>query len=204
MPSRNQIKQHDAVDQLFHVYNRGVDRRAIFRSQVDRREFLQSFRRYLCPDSERDVYRRAYRKLNDQVAVVAFCLMPNHFHLILRQLQAGGMARLMRSATSGYVMSYNRRHQRSGRIFESPYKARPLFGALQAMTAISYVHNNHSEGPDYELCSHGLYLGRESSDWVDVESGLDVFGGKAGYESFLDGYIARTSGLIVPDSQSSE
>ncbi|MBI5310975.1 MAG: transposase [Actinobacteria bacterium] len=193
MPSRNQRKSHAAVDRLFHVYNRGIDRLAIFQDAVDQREFLQCFRRYLSPEPFRDDHFRPYRKLSDQVAVAAYCLMPNHFHLIVHQIQEGGMAKLMHGALSGYVSSYNRRHGRSGRLFEAPYKAAEIVSHGQAKRAIAYVHNNHPIGPDYELCTHPLYRGKAQSDWIAVETGLRVFGGVDHYSDYMDRYVASKS-----------
>lgn len=171
---------------------------SIFQDAVDQREFLQCFRRYLSPETFRDDHSRPYRKLSDQVAVVAFCLMPNHFHMIVHQIQAGGMANLMHRALSGYVSTYNRRHRRSGRLFESPYKATEIVSHRQAKRAIAYVHDNHPTGLDYELCSHPLYLGHEQSDWIAVETGLQAFGGVDHYTDFMDRYVAAKAVDLSP------
>lgn len=188
MPSRNQQKPSHG-EGLFHVYSRGFDRRPIFGSAVDSREFLQCFRRYLCTDgTQRDRSRRAYRHLDNEGAVLAYCLMPNHFHLVIHQRRPFGMAHLMRPAITGYVMYYNRRHGRSGRLFESVYKASPIDDHRYAKAAIAYVHSNHPEDPGFELCSHDFYTGHERPDWIDTKAGLAVFGGPRAYERFLAGY----------------
>lgn len=191
MPSRNQLKTAETSGQLFHVYSRGIARRAIFGNAVDRREFLQCLRRYLSDGIERDRTGRAYRKLNGEAAVLAYCLMPNHFHLIVYQRNPYGMAKLMRPALTGYVMAYNSRHNRTGRLFESVYKASPIADTEYAKSAIAYVHSNHETGPQYELCSHAIYTGESPTDWVDVRAGLAIFGGRESYRRFVEGYLRR-------------
>jgi hypothetical protein len=197
MPSRNSRKLNPSANTSFHVYNRGIDRRLIFRDDADRREFLQCFRRYLAPGSFVDSSGRPYRRLRGSVTVLAYCLMPNHFHFVVHQCEPGGMERLFRSAMTGYVKYFNARHGRRGRLFTGEYLAVAAHDPRQLQNAIAYVHSNHHDGPGYQFCSHRAYLGSRDADWIDVERGLAVFGDATRYRRFMS--LVR-SGIEQPQT----
>lgn len=190
LPPRNRSKPAGASTALYHVYNRGANRAHIFRSAVDYREFVQCLKRYLDGRGQADRSGRRYTDLSERVEVIAYCLMPNHFHLIIRQLVNGGMAELMKRAMTGYSMYFNARYGRSGRLFEGPYRAAPIEDPHYARAAIAYVHANHPQGPGWPMCSHAEFVGERESDWLATDVGLRVFGGRAGYMRHMDRYLA--------------
>ena len=79
MPARNIVKQYD-VDSYYHVYNRGVNKRKIFVDDEDYVVFLGLLKRYLGSGNEKDKYNRDYQSFYEELDLLAYCLMPNHFH----------------------------------------------------------------------------------------------------------------------------
>jgi len=146
--------------EYYHVYNRGVEKRDVFTAQFDyerflfdvyamndQRPFLNSQFHYRGLASiERLAERRAatrertpWRRLVD---VVCFCLLPNHFHLILRQCVDGGLSLFMQKLGTAYTMYFNERYQRSGGLFQGTFKAKHVATDRYFLPLSRYVHLN--------------------------------------------------------------
>lgn len=191
MPRRNAIKPK-LTKTDYHVWHRGIGRKTIFRDREDRRFFLQLLKRHLSQTTEfHDSSGRSYRKLHDQVRLLAFCLMGNHFHLVLRQITRDGIERLMRSVMRAYVGHFNAKYGESGPLFAGPNRARELMTAGKARTAIAYVHDNHGRNCVCEFCSNRFFTDQpHAPSWVSVELALEVFGGVSEYRRFRRGRMA--------------
>lgn len=141
------------VGEFYHVFNRGTDKRLIFLDDHDRERFLRSLLLFnsTVPTESRhhggrssagfwnSKKRRARETL---VEIGAYCLMPNHFHLLVREKQAGGLSLFMRKLLTSYSMYFNLKNKRRGALFES------RFGATHANTddylryLFAYIHLN--------------------------------------------------------------
>jgi REP element-mobilizing transposase RayT len=129
---------------------------------------------------------RPYRKLHEQAEIIAFCILDNHFHLLIHQKKEGGLIALMKSVLTSYGRYFNDTHGRRAQIFQSPYSARVADGHDDIRHLISYIHTNHEVlGPNYEFSSHREYVGTRSSDWVASGIGLRLFGDKGTYEQVV-------------------
>jgi putative transposase len=138
MPSRNRIKQYVAGD-YYHLYNRGVERRRVYMDDQDYRVFLGYLKEYLRVPLP---YSRPHIDLSRKVELSAYCLMPNHFHLLVRQHDERGIELLMRALISRYVGYFNRRHQRVGSLFQDTYKAVRVNSDAQLHQVREYIHMN--------------------------------------------------------------
>jgi REP element-mobilizing transposase RayT len=177
------------VNTTFHVTNHGIDDLQVFGTHRDKREFIACLQRHLTRGRILDRKRRPYKKLFDQVTLIAFCIMDDHFHLVLHQETAGGMARFMRTVQSGYGAYFNTRRGRKGPLFMQKYSATPIFEHEYAKRAVAYVHLNHEEKLlDYQYSSHDYFVGRRRCDWIDTDRGLKLFGGVDSYERYLCTY----------------
>jgi REP element-mobilizing transposase RayT len=191
VPARNRIKNY-RPNATYHVYGRSLLRRRIFARESDRREFL---------DLLRDRLERSPG--NRKVEVVAFALMPNHFHLILHQVgDPNAISQLMGPLLSSFARRYNQRNNRSGPLFERPFKARRVTGSLDLLGLVAYVHlNPHKRFRDTHS-SHPVFEGRVRSSWVATARGLRPFGGTAGYSAFMASSEAvhsarRAAGMVA-------
>lgn len=125
---------------IYHIYNRGVEKRDIFEDEADRWRFLQSL--YLFNDKESSHrtlhrFREENKKLNiktlrreispqDQeplVKIMADCFMPNHYHLLLEEAKENGISKFMQKLGTGYTNYFNKKHDRVGGLFQGSYKS---------------------------------------------------------------------------------
>ena len=106
MPTKNRIKEY-APEAYYHVYNRGVNKRTVFLDNKDYTVFLSLFKRYLS-DEQSDQYNRSYEDLSSEVKLLAYCLMPSHFHLLVYQDKASGMTNLLQRVLTSYSIYFNK------------------------------------------------------------------------------------------------
>lgn len=126
MPTR---KTPIVTGETYHIYNRGVDKRSIVEDAFDSERFLRSmiaFNTIQPVLSLRNVelYSGSTPVENEPlVEIVAYCLNPNHFHLILRQVTDGGISEFMKRLSGGYTWYFNNKYERSGSLFQGRYKS---------------------------------------------------------------------------------
>lgn len=213
MPAKNILKEY-GEDCYYHVYNRGVNKRKIFKDKQDYAVFLSYFKDYLSPvDSvgllkvladagssaaEKAAARKILGLNNfcDRVVLLAFCLMPNHFHFLIKQKDKQAMEILMRSLMTRYTMYFNRRYGRVGTLFQSSYKAVLVETDAQLLHLTRYIHRNPLSGTILEgvslyeqltaqPSSYPNYLKKIKQDWVKPEFILQNFSG-SGFDSYQD------------------
>jgi putative transposase len=144
----NRVKP--ANDEVYHIYNRGVEKRNIFGSDRDRFRFIHDLyefndrmpaaNSYYCQPSE--VGLRKDRKRELLVEILAFCLMPNHFHLMLKQVSDDGITEFMRKLGTGYVNYFNIKNKRVGPLFQGKYKAALIQKESYYIILPHYIHLN--------------------------------------------------------------
>jgi len=158
----------DYENTVHHVMGRGIEKRPIFTDDCDRTEFI--------------------RRLGDvcsqcAVRVYAWSLMPNHFHLLLRRTRVSlGMA--MQRLLCGYAQWFNRRHERSGRLFQNRYKSKLVQTERYLTRLVRYIHRNPEKAGivdldslrSYSWTGHSALMGARQHSWQDTDSVLAYFG----------------------------
>ncbi len=166
MPSKNIVKQY-AADSYYHVYNRGVNRRKIFIDERDFIVFLSLLKRYLGEETKHDRSGRPYPNYNKQIDLLAYCLMPNHFHLLVFQNDSSeAMTSLMRGLCTSYTMYFNRKYNRVGHLFQDRFKASLISDDTYLQHISRYIHLNPKEYRSYRWSSLRAYLGEVEFDWL--------------------------------------
>lgn len=206
MPSRNTVKSFEP-EAMYHVYNRGVDKRVIFVDERDYIVFLSFLKYALLSDDELKKYevvdngiiseaiRFNLRRegLHGVVELVSYCLMPNHFHLLLYQYEIDGITRLLRSVATGYVLYFNKRHKRTGTLFQGRYKASQISSQGYWDHISRYIHLNPLDlGEDYKTykySSYGNYIGSSNAEWLKPGLVMDSFKSFDDYAHFVKEYI---------------
>ena len=162
----------------YHVTSRGNERKAIFRDDQDRQNFLKLFARAV-----EEFHLRLH----------GYVLMNNHYHLLVETPQ-GGLNRALRYLNGVYTQTFNRRHRRVGHLFQGRYKAILVDKESYLLELSRYVHLNpwrltKSQDPfAYRWSSLGFYVGRATAPkWLTVRDVLSNFGskGKTGYKEFI-------------------
>src|SRR3989344_7885148 len=125
-----------ANDYFYHAYNRGTDKREIFSDEKDYFRFIRDLFEFNDNNAVVNANFRFVQQINyggstsivsrareQLVDIISFCLMPNHFHFILKQLKDGGIVKFMQKIGTGYTMYFNQKHKRSGVLFQGKFKA---------------------------------------------------------------------------------
>lgn len=136
-----------AEGEYYHLYNRGVDKRKIFLDEHDHRRFIKLL--YLAngnsPFVFRDVEDNPLADIDRNtplVAIGAYVLMPNHFHILVKEIIPGGISSFMEKLLTGYSTYFNKRHERTGTLFQGTYQARHLFQNEYLKYIFAYIHLN--------------------------------------------------------------
>lgn len=205
MPSKNSVKQFD-VDSMYHVYNRGNNKRQIFFDERDYAVFLSYLKYALLSDenisakdevdtsqlSENSRFELRRLGLAGKLELVSYCLMPNHFHLQFFQYNADAVTKIMRSIATGYVMYFNKRYGSSGSLFQGVYKAAKVDADAYYQHVSRYIHLNALDvGEDfrqYKYSSYKYYSAAAKADWVHPDKGMLEMSPEK-YEEFVQDWI---------------
>lgn len=199
MPAKNSIKTY-IENSYYHIYNRGVEKRSIFLDEQDYRVFLSYLKIYLLPkeDSASDL-----KNVNDQqlenrdkiiseiymlnnffnkIYLISYVLMPNHFHLELKQTGKKDIEVFMRSLITKYTMYFNKKYHRVGPLFQGRYKAVLIQSKEYLLHLSRYIHTNPYEitGKSialetYQWSSYPAYVNNYSINWLNKNFILDYF-----------------------------
>lgn len=139
-----------APGEYYHVYNRGTEKRLIFVNDTDRIRFLSLL--YLCnnksPTRRSDYLNKSFEQLLEipreqtLVDIGAYCLMPNHFHLLLHEHTKDGISILMQKLSTAYTMYFNKRYKRNGSLFQGRFHAEHSSNDNYLKYLFAYIHLN--------------------------------------------------------------
>lgn len=200
MPAKNAIKEYQE-NGYYHVYNRGVDKGLIFREDKDYKTFLSFLKLYLTlqGDSLKVPPSRHLKNYVGEIDLLCYCLMPNHFHLFIKQKSMHGIDHFMRSLLTKYVRYFNSHYKRIGPLFQGTYKAVRIENEYQFIYLSKYIHRNpipllsFKESPcrlsDYPYSSYRNFLHDLRQSWVQPVAILSYFSRtyrQLSYESFVE------------------
>jgi putative transposase len=134
-----------AIREIHHAFNRGNDKMDIFRDDEDYRFFLHRLGEALYPSSEARGKKGCHvRKAlpADSFSLIAFCLMPNHFHLLILQNTDLPISALMLKILTSYSKYFNKKYGRVGSLFQDQYKTTRIQDNTQLLHTSAYIHNN--------------------------------------------------------------
>jgi putative transposase len=191
MPANNTIRV-DEADSTYHIYARGVNRQNIFFSEDDYEFFVSLFDRYL---GRRDtanmgIYGK-YPSYRDNVALVSYCLLPNHFHLQMYQKDQYAISSLMKSIMTSFVKYINKKYSRSGPLFESRFKSKLISDDSHLLHLSRYIHLNRRRWKEYRHSSALYYINGNEPSWLDITKVLELFDSREDYISYVTEYEDR-------------
>lgn len=188
MPGKNVVKRY-IDDTYYHIYSRGINKNVTFHDDEDYTVFLGLLRRYLSRGKLKNGARMPYPHFHEGVDLLSYCLMPNHFHLLVYQRHAPVIAQLMKSALTSYGMYFNKKYDRQGPVFQSRYRASIIDQDNYLHHISRYIHLNPNNWRTYKYSSLAYYLGEKSADWVHPGQILELFGADSQkYLSFIEDY----------------
>jgi REP element-mobilizing transposase RayT len=166
MPRKARI---DAPGAVHHIIIRGIERRKIFRSDSDRSDFIERF---------------AVIVNETQTQCLAWALIPNHTHLLIRTGRVP-IATVMQRLLTGYAVRFNRKYRRHGQLFQNRYKSILCQEDPYLKELVRYIHLNPLRAglvrafdglERFNWCGHGVLAGKRINDWQEIESVLKHFG----------------------------
>lgn len=197
-------------DQIYHVFNRGIDHRPTF---TDKKEFERAMitlsyyqfsnpmklsKLLQLPSENREKVLSELESKNDQlIEIVCFCLMPNHFHFLIKQLKENGIAKFLSNFQNSYTRYFNTRNKRTGPLFLDQFKAVLVETDEQLVHVSRYIHlnpltsfvvKNFEDLKDYPWSSFGEYLFKNYNMVCSKESVLNFFR-KNDYEAFAQDQV---------------
>ena len=187
MPARNALKIQVA-DAYYHIYARGNNKQPIFRSEDDFDYFVYLINRYLSNKEVLNDYHRVYPNFNNKVILLAFCLMPNHFHLLIYQNEVPFLEKFMQSLMTSYGKYFNLKYKQSGPVFESRYKAVLVESESYLLHISRYIHLNPRTWKGYKYSSLKYYKGDDAPNWIDTSKILELFNNPKEYLNFVSEY----------------
>lgn len=209
-----------ANNEYYHIYNRSVEKRIIFQDQDDHLRFIHDLFEFndrapagkFFHFSETEPPNVKTREL--LVEIVCFCLMPNHFHLILRQKADNGISLFMQKLGTGYTTYFNKKYDRSGVLFQGAFKS-IYIETDEYLTHLSrYIHLNPIELIDsnwktegigdwrkannflesYQWSSYPDYLGNKNfPSLTNRNLLLRIFNGLEKYKKFINEWMVKDS-----------
>jgi putative transposase len=181
MPARNVVKIY-VENGYYHLLQRGVEKRQIFMDRKDYVTFLSYLKRYLTNPDDLPPELHAFRdsNLHEQITLVAYCLMPNHYHLLVKQSIKNAITKFTRSLGNAYVRYFNTRHNRIGGLFQGKPKGIIVDNDTYLLHLSRYIHCNPSDIwqstlYEYPYSSYADYLGLRNTEWVHPNIVLDFF-----------------------------
>jgi putative transposase len=197
-------------EDIYHVFNRGVERRVVFINNKDlerARNLIKFYRHQEVPVRFSQVYRQPVdirqQILSDLyktprlVDILAFCLMPNHFHFLLKQNSERGVPTFVANFTNAYTKYFNTKHERTGPLFEGVFKAVYVESDEQLVHLSRYIHLNpvvssvvkDSQLSDYAWSSYPEYLSLSKDAIIQKEVILNMFKTVDSYREFVGSQI---------------
>jgi len=187
MPGRNIIKEYGA-DEYYHVYSRGVAKQKIFLDTQDYEVFLGLFKRYLSQEQSRSSRHGPYPHYGTRLKLVAYCLMPNHIHLLVYQTDETVIIEFMRSLMTSYSMYFNRKYKRVGPVFQSRYRASRISHSNYLEHISRYIHLNPRDWQNYPYSSLKYFTGTAAAEWLQPADVLSIFASREKYLEFARDY----------------
>lgn len=215
-------KQPFTVNQFYHIFNRGVDKRNIFLDDMDYFRFIHNLFelndenpvlnvKYYLDSTASDIGIRSFNKRREPrerlVDILIFTLMPNHFHLILRQKREKGIIKFMQKLGTGYAMYFNKKYERTGVLFQGKFKAVLINKNEHFLYLPQYIHLNPislkyggSTSIDwrkkmkfleeYRWSSLSDYIGRKNFPSVTQRNYfLETYGGEDGFKKYIEMWL---------------
>lgn len=165
--------------EYYHVYNRGNNNQSIFFERENYLYFLHQLRKYL---------------VTDAVDIVAYCLMPNHYHLLV-YLKSDKLSGLMQPFALSYTKAINKRYMRVGSLFQGRFKAAHIDRNEYLLHLSRYIHLNpvaaglRRRAEDWEFSSYREFIGLRNGTLPKPDIVLSQFPSPEAYRQFVEAYI---------------
>ncbi len=178
--------------EYFHVFNRGNQKMKIFLDNQDYNFFITRLKQYLGLEEYKN-YRQTNVLPKKSFSVISYCLMPNHFHFLIRQNKDVPTSKLILKLCTSYSMYFNKKYKRVGHVFQGRFKQKLIDDDEYLLWLSAYIHQNPkldsivSDSKKYNWSSYLEYLNGRENSIIDTSILLDILGSIKEYEDFVEG-----------------
>ncbi|MBI2314678.1 transposase [Candidatus Daviesbacteria bacterium] len=194
-------------DEVYHVFNRGVEKRPIFTNkwELDRALLTLNFYRFanlpiklskflvLPKEQQERLKLQIEKECGKLVEIICYCLMPNHFHLMLKQKAENGISIFISNIANSYTRYFNTKHERIGPLFQGIFKAVRIESDEQLVHVSRYIHLNPVSSflikpevlESYQWSSYPEFIGILDRNFLIKEDVLGLFPSKEKYAQFV-------------------
>lgn len=188
-------------EQIYHIYNRGTEKRTIFENRRDYQRFLKTLQYYQFQGPKPKFSHFSQPKslkvdlTKKIIEIIAYCLMPNHFHLLIKQIREGGITEFVSKLSNSYTKYFNIKHDRVGSLLQGEFKAKLIENDDQLLHVQRYIHLNPvasflvKKPEDWEWSSYNEYLGNTSTQICSKEIVLNFFKSIEDFKKFTEDQI---------------
>jgi putative transposase len=206
MPSRFRIREFEEQG-YYHIFHRGIEKKKVFLDNQDYRMFLYYLKVYLQDPKDLLIKypqlppRLQAKNLTSQITLIAYCLMPNHFHLLLQQSTKDAISKFMKQLLNAYTFYFNKKYERTGAIFEGRYKATRISSDDLLIHVARYIHLNPvvaklvNDPGTYKWSSQKDYLTDKNKSFVNPKTVLSFFKTIRDYQNFVKDQISYAKEL---------
>lgn len=206
MPSRGVVRQF-TENTYYHIFNRGVEKRLIFTDNQDYQVFLFYLMVYLMPlDKLLILYpelplRLQRVNMSKDIKIACYCLILNHFHLLLLQLKPHAISLLMQRITTAYTHYFNNKYHRVGSLVQGPFKAIMIENEEQLIHVSRYIHLNpvvaglSQKAEDYPWSSYNEYIKNDKNSLCFKTDIINCFPTPQDYKTFTEDQIGYAKQL---------
>ena len=172
-----------ADEHTYHIYNRGAHRSAIFRKGAHNKKCIALLGKY---------------SAQYHVTVVAYCLMPNHYHMLALQELGGSISRFLQTTFSACVQYFNTLERHSRTLFQGPAKSRPIVSDAHLTRCLAYVHTNPVRASlvrnvrDWEYSDYESWIGGSDAGFASKSLRDSLTESGTAYEEFVRKYLLAT------------
>lgn len=163
------------------VYNKGVENRIIFNDTQDYDVFIKYLKEYLSAPIDHESAKQSFtingrtykgtphqpKNYLNEVELIAYRLLPDHFYLILHQVTSNAQTRFLRSLLTRYSIYFNKKYKHTGPLFDGPYKSTPINNLSKLAEAAAEIHALKTEDKQAEIySSYYEYAGKRTTSWL--------------------------------------
>ena len=181
---------------VYHVYSRGHNKMVVFRDNQDYEFFLQRLAEILSLEPTKHRWLKPLPK--DSFRILSYCLMPNHFHFMIRQETKLPISKLIAKLLTSYGMYFNKKYGQVGAIFQSKYKAKEVNNDEYLVPLSAYIHRNPANFFSWKFSSLSNYLGDSKEILVDSSLVLSMFNrNREQYRKYIKNYRKADRTLVI-------
>jgi REP element-mobilizing transposase RayT len=153
------------ADEIYHIYNRGNHKEQIFFDEQDYLNYIKRLKLALGKENSSELKVRPFPK--NAFSILCYCLMPNHFHLMIKQNSDIGINQLMSKVGTSYAMYFNKKYNKVGNVFQDAFKAKIIDNDAYITYLSAYIHNNPGNPQTYPYSNFLDLIGERNGTLCD-------------------------------------